>query len=76
MTAHASAPPFASNHVRLLMVGDAHVQTPLIHSLSSFSPCLASVEGVGEDSMEDKPYCDVAMEEVIPAVKTLIRAVR
>ncbi|XP_034561605.1 potassium voltage-gated channel subfamily KQT member 4 isoform X1 [Notolabrus celidotus] len=34
------------------------------------------VEGVGEDSMEDKPYCDVAMEEVIPAVKTLIRAVR
>ncbi|KAM6974881.1 potassium voltage-gated channel subfamily KQT member 4 isoform 1-T1 [Tautogolabrus adspersus] len=34
------------------------------------------VEGVGEDSVEDKPYCDVAMEEVIPAVKTLIRAVR
>ncbi|XP_074469918.1 potassium voltage-gated channel subfamily KQT member 4 isoform X2 [Sebastes fasciatus] len=33
-------------------------------------------EGVGEDSVEDKPYCDVAMEEVIPAVKTLIRAVR
>uniref|UniRef100_A0A8C7MYR9 Potassium voltage-gated channel subfamily Q member 4 n=1 Tax=Oncorhynchus kisutch TaxID=8019 RepID=A0A8C7MYR9_ONCKI len=31
---------------------------------------------VGEDSVEDKPYCDVAMEEVIPAVKTLIRAVR
>uniref|UniRef100_A0A3B4Z1S3 Potassium voltage-gated channel subfamily Q member 4 n=1 Tax=Stegastes partitus TaxID=144197 RepID=A0A3B4Z1S3_9TELE len=29
-----------------------------------------------EDSVEDKPYCDVAMEEVIPAVKTLIRAVR
>lgn len=26
--------------------------------------------------MEDKPYCDVAMDEVIPAVKTLIRAVR
>lgn len=37
---------------------------------------VASVEGVGEDSVEDKPYCDVAMEEVIPAVKTLIRAVR
>ncbi|XP_028453431.1 potassium voltage-gated channel subfamily KQT member 4 [Perca flavescens] len=34
------------------------------------------VEGVGEDSVEDKPFCDVAMEEVIPAVKTLIRAVR
>uniref|UniRef100_A0A8C5D8R7 Potassium voltage-gated channel subfamily Q member 4 n=1 Tax=Gouania willdenowi TaxID=441366 RepID=A0A8C5D8R7_GOUWI len=29
-----------------------------------------------EDSVEDKPYCDVAMEDVIPAVKTLIRAVR
>uniref|UniRef100_A0AAQ4S4W4 Potassium voltage-gated channel subfamily Q member 4 n=1 Tax=Gasterosteus aculeatus aculeatus TaxID=481459 RepID=A0AAQ4S4W4_GASAC len=28
------------------------------------------------DSVEDKPYCDVSMEEVIPAVKTLIRAVR
>ena len=40
------------------------------------SLCLGSVEGVGEDSVEDKPYCDVAMEEVIPAVKTLIRAVR
>ncbi|XP_047461471.1 potassium voltage-gated channel subfamily KQT member 4 isoform X1 [Mugil cephalus] len=36
----------------------------------------ADVEGVGEDSVEDKPYCDVAMDEVIPAVKTLIRAVR
>lgn len=36
MTAHASAPPFASNHVHLLMVGDAHVQAPLIHSHSSF----------------------------------------
>ncbi|XP_075962337.1 potassium voltage-gated channel subfamily KQT member 4 [Anarhichas minor] len=34
------------------------------------------VEGIGEDSVEDKPYCDVSMEEVIPAVKTLIRAVR
>ncbi|XP_014857768.1 PREDICTED: potassium voltage-gated channel subfamily KQT member 4 isoform X1 [Poecilia mexicana] len=34
------------------------------------------VEGVGEESVEDKSYCDVAMEEVIPAVKTLIRAVR
>ncbi|KAM6903825.1 potassium voltage-gated channel subfamily KQT member 4 [Lycodopsis pacificus] len=34
------------------------------------------VEGVGEDSVEDKPYCDVSMDEVIPAVKTLIRAVR
>uniref|UniRef100_A0A7N8YNC3 Potassium voltage-gated channel subfamily Q member 4 n=1 Tax=Mastacembelus armatus TaxID=205130 RepID=A0A7N8YNC3_9TELE len=31
---------------------------------------------IGEDSVEDKPYCDVAMEDVIPAVKTLIRAVR
>uniref|UniRef100_A0A8C4GZW4 Potassium voltage-gated channel subfamily KQT member 4 n=1 Tax=Dicentrarchus labrax TaxID=13489 RepID=A0A8C4GZW4_DICLA len=29
-----------------------------------------------DGSVEDKPYCDVAMEEVIPAVKTLIRAVR
>lgn len=36
----------------------------------------ADVEGVGEDNVEDKPYCDVAMDEVIPAVKTLIRAVR
>ncbi|XP_056439490.1 potassium voltage-gated channel subfamily KQT member 4-like isoform X2 [Gadus chalcogrammus] len=36
----------------------------------------ADGEGVGEDSVEEKPYCDVAMEEVIPAVKTLIRAVR
>ncbi|XP_068189773.1 potassium voltage-gated channel subfamily KQT member 4 [Antennarius striatus] len=36
----------------------------------------ADVDGVGEDSVEDKPYCDVAMEDVIPAVKTLIRAVR
>ncbi|KAL3043887.1 hypothetical protein OYC64_003693 [Pagothenia borchgrevinki] len=34
------------------------------------------VDGLGEDSVEDKPYCDVAMEDVIPAVKTLIRAVR
>ncbi|KAM4725567.1 potassium voltage-gated channel subfamily KQT member 4 isoform 1-T2 [Anableps anableps] len=34
------------------------------------------VEGVGEESVEDKSYCDVAMDEVIPAVKTLIRAVR
>ncbi|KAF3707480.1 Potassium voltage-gated channel subfamily KQT member 4 [Channa argus] len=36
----------------------------------------ADVEGVSEDTVEDKPYSDVAMEEVIPAVKTLIRAVR
>ncbi|XP_017550876.2 potassium voltage-gated channel subfamily KQT member 4 isoform X1 [Pygocentrus nattereri] len=36
----------------------------------------ADVEGVGEESTEDKSYCDVAMEDVIPAVKTLIRAVR
>uniref|UniRef100_A0A8C1E9L6 Potassium voltage-gated channel subfamily Q member 4 n=2 Tax=Cyprinus carpio TaxID=7962 RepID=A0A8C1E9L6_CYPCA len=36
----------------------------------------ADVEGVGEEHTEDKSYCDVAMEEVIPAVKTLIRAVR
>uniref|UniRef100_A0A8C6TIL6 Potassium voltage-gated channel subfamily Q member 4 n=1 Tax=Neogobius melanostomus TaxID=47308 RepID=A0A8C6TIL6_9GOBI len=34
------------------------------------------VDGVGEDNVEDKAYCDVAMDEVIPAVKTLIRAVR
>lgn len=34
------------------------------------------VEGLGEENVEDKSYCDVAMEEVIPAVKTLIRAVR
>uniref|UniRef100_A0A674NPC5 Potassium voltage-gated channel subfamily Q member 4 n=1 Tax=Takifugu rubripes TaxID=31033 RepID=A0A674NPC5_TAKRU len=39
-------------------------------------PSVSTVEGVGEDSTEDKPYCDMAMEEVIPAVKTLIRAVR
>ncbi|XP_057211400.1 potassium voltage-gated channel subfamily KQT member 4 isoform X3 [Triplophysa rosa] len=36
----------------------------------------ADVEGVGEENTEDKSYCDVAMEDVIPAVKTLIRAVR
>ncbi|KAJ8334557.1 hypothetical protein SKAU_G00401960 [Synaphobranchus kaupii] len=36
----------------------------------------ADVEGTGEESTEDKPYCDVAMDDVIPAVKTLIRAVR
>nr|XP_020462448.1 potassium voltage-gated channel subfamily KQT member 4 isoform X2 [Monopterus albus] len=36
----------------------------------------ADVEAVGEDSVEDKPYSDVPMEDVIPAVKTLIRAVR
>lgn len=36
----------------------------------------ADVEGLGEENVEDKPYCDVAMEDVIPAVKTLIRAVR
>ncbi|KAF5908611.1 potassium voltage-gated channel subfamily KQT member 4 isoform X1, partial [Clarias magur] len=34
------------------------------------------VEGVGEETTEDKSYCDVAVEDVIPAVKTLIRAVR
>uniref|UniRef100_A0A4W4FX08 Potassium voltage-gated channel subfamily Q member 4 n=1 Tax=Electrophorus electricus TaxID=8005 RepID=A0A4W4FX08_ELEEL len=33
-------------------------------------------EGVGEEVTEDKSYCDVAMEDVIPPVKTLIRAVR
>lgn len=42
----------------------------------TLGPSVASVEGVGEESMEDKPYCDVTVEEVIPAVKTLIRAVR
>uniref|UniRef100_A0A3Q2DWC9 Potassium voltage-gated channel subfamily Q member 4 n=1 Tax=Cyprinodon variegatus TaxID=28743 RepID=A0A3Q2DWC9_CYPVA len=31
---------------------------------------------IDEESVEDKSYCDVAMDEVIPAVKTLIRAVR
>uniref|UniRef100_A0AAX7V294 Potassium voltage-gated channel subfamily Q member 4 n=1 Tax=Astatotilapia calliptera TaxID=8154 RepID=A0AAX7V294_ASTCA len=31
---------------------------------------------VDGEHVEDKPYCDVTMEEVIPAVKTLIRAVR
>nr|XP_055075721.1 potassium voltage-gated channel subfamily KQT member 4 isoform X6 [Misgurnus anguillicaudatus] len=36
----------------------------------------ADVEGIGEENAEDKSYCDVAMEDVIPAVKTLIRAVR
>ncbi|KAF4100420.1 potassium voltage-gated channel subfamily KQT member 4 [Onychostoma macrolepis] len=36
----------------------------------------ADVEGVGEEHTEDKSYSDVAMEDVIPAVKTLIRAVR
>ncbi|KAL4629460.1 potassium voltage-gated channel subfamily KQT member 4 isoform X1 [Arapaima gigas] len=34
------------------------------------------VEGTAEDYTEDKPYPEIAMEEVIPAVKTLIRAVR
>ncbi|KAM9776485.1 potassium voltage-gated channel subfamily KQT member 4 isoform 13-T13 [Syngnathus typhle] len=34
------------------------------------------VEVPGEDGVEDRGYCDVAMDEVIPAVKTLIRAVR
>lgn len=60
-----------------------NTQVEMLHSLTLSTPCshrnvscLGSVEGVGEDSVEDKPYCDVAMEEVIPAVKTLIRAVR
>ncbi len=35
-----------------------------------------TVEGVGEEHTEDKSYSDVAMEDVIPAVKTIIRAVR
>ncbi|XP_051916308.1 potassium voltage-gated channel subfamily KQT member 4-like [Hippocampus zosterae] len=34
------------------------------------------VEGLGEDSVDDRGYCDIAMDKVIPAVKTLIRAVR
>lgn len=34
------------------------------------------MEGLGEDSVDDRGYCDIAMDEVIPAVKTLIRAVR
>lgn len=45
-------------------------------SVITLCPSVSTVEGVGEDSTEDKPYCDMAMEEVIPAVKTLIRAVR
>ena len=49
-----------------------HTHTVLIVANRSSS----TVEGVGEDSLEDKPYCDVSMDEVIPAVKTLIRAVR
>ncbi|XP_061903245.1 potassium voltage-gated channel subfamily KQT member 4 isoform X3 [Entelurus aequoreus] len=36
----------------------------------------AEADGLGEDSVEDRGYCEVAMDEVIPAVKTLIRAVR
>ncbi|XP_061615480.1 potassium voltage-gated channel subfamily KQT member 4 isoform X5 [Phyllopteryx taeniolatus] len=36
----------------------------------------ADAEGLGEDGAEDRGYCDVATDEVIPAVKTLIRAVR
>ncbi|XP_061753097.1 potassium voltage-gated channel subfamily KQT member 4 isoform X3 [Nerophis ophidion] len=36
----------------------------------------ADADGLGEDSVEDRGYCEVAMDEVIPAVKTLIRAVR
>ena len=85
MIAHASAPRFASNHDLLLTVGNTHTHTHqaffinnhrhvcwIIVSLNVLVP----VEGVGEDSVEDKPYCDVSMEEVIPAVKTLIRAVR
>ncbi|MBN3311590.1 KCNQ4 protein, partial [Atractosteus spatula] len=39
--------------------------------------CAPAVEAPAEDGAEDKaPHCDVTMEEVIPAVKTLIRAVR
>lgn len=60
--------------------GRQHTRTnsEFIHSLCIMTSLLflGSVEGFGEDSLEDKPYCDVAMEEVIPAVKTLIRAVR
>ncbi|XP_061677678.1 potassium voltage-gated channel subfamily KQT member 4 isoform X2 [Syngnathoides biaculeatus] len=36
----------------------------------------ADAEVLGEDGPEDRGYCDVATDEVIPAVKTLIRAVR
>ncbi|KAI2652854.1 Potassium voltage-gated channel subfamily KQT member 4 [Labeo rohita] len=42
----------------------------------SFNDRTRFLEGVGEEHTEDKSYCDVAMEDVIPAVKTLIRAVR
>ena len=48
-----------------------HTHTVLIVANRSSS----TVEGVGEDSLEDKPYCDVSMDEVIPAVKTLIREI-
>ncbi|XP_058855333.1 potassium voltage-gated channel subfamily KQT member 4-like [Acipenser ruthenus] len=35
------------------------------------------VDGTGEDSNDDKAYqCDLTMEEIMPAVKTLIRALR
>uniref|UniRef100_A0A3B3WNQ4 Potassium voltage-gated channel subfamily Q member 4 n=1 Tax=Poecilia mexicana TaxID=48701 RepID=A0A3B3WNQ4_9TELE len=54
-----------------------HVSSELARMLLIvFFTSWTSVEGVGEESVEDKSYCDVAMEEVIPAVKTLIRAVR
>lgn len=54
-----------------------HISSELTRMLLIvFFTSWTAVEGVGEESVEDKSYCDVAMEEVIPAVKTLIRAVR
>lgn len=35
-----------------------------------------TAEGAGDDYTDEKTYPDVAMDEVIPAVKALIRAVR
>uniref|UniRef100_A0A672JVB1 Potassium voltage-gated channel subfamily Q member 4 n=1 Tax=Sinocyclocheilus grahami TaxID=75366 RepID=A0A672JVB1_SINGR len=35
-----------------------------------------AADGIGEEHTEDTSYRDVAMDDVIPAVKTLIRAVR
>uniref|UniRef100_A0A8C9VQ68 Potassium voltage-gated channel subfamily Q member 4 n=1 Tax=Scleropages formosus TaxID=113540 RepID=A0A8C9VQ68_SCLFO len=35
-----------------------------------------ATDGTAEDYAEDKPYPEISMDEVIPAVKTLIRAVR
>lgn len=82
MIVHAFEPHFASNLGLLLMVSNTHWYVNLIYAYRSvyyrltLSFLRRHAEGLGEDCMEDKPYCDVAMDEVIPAVKTLIRAVR